>query len=283
MKRLWALRSIISRAGIALLLAIFAYALLWLVRWLFFGRFPFNTLPVFLSLWALSYIVISGLIWARKKLSWSLRNQMAAVYIFIAVVPVLLVVTMVGLGAYLLYWQLGSYVLYTEMQTRVQRVATVAGGLATTLAIEATATGRPVPTLPIPTQTQGFLESAKADIPGLQVEIGTGAGADRADRIGRGDWIQGDRVDWKAARSAGGSSPSSARRQGGRFRLRANNARIVGNAGSRTRSYTLFDPAASRRQFRSWRNCHSQRPEADGGRADRYRAPLRAACGQCVR
>jgi phosphoserine phosphatase RsbU/P len=174
MKRLWALRSIISRVGLALLLAISAYALLWLVRWLFFGRFPFNTLPVFLSLWALSYIVISGLIWARKKLSWSLRNQMAAVYIFIAVVPVLLVVTMVGLGAYLLYWQLGSYVLYTEMQTRVQRVATVAGGLATTLAIEATATGRPVPTLPIPTQTQGFLESAKADIPGLQVEIGIG-------------------------------------------------------------------------------------------------------------
>lgn len=174
MTRLQTSRPIISRASIALLLAIFVYGLLWLVRWLFFGRFPFNTLPVFLSLWVLSYIVVSGLIRARKKLSWRLRNQMAAVYIFIAVVPVLLVVTMVGLGAYLLYWQLGSYVLYTEMQTRVQRVATVAGGLATTLAIEATATGRPVPTLPIPAQTQGFLESAKADIPGLQVEIGTG-------------------------------------------------------------------------------------------------------------
>jgi phosphoserine phosphatase RsbU/P len=174
MKRLLTLRPIVSRAGIALLLAIFVYAFLWLVRWVFFGRFPQNTLLVFLSLWALSYVAVSGLIWSRRKLSWSLRNQMAAVYVFIGVVPMLLVLTMVGLSAYLLYWQLGSYVLYTEMQTRVQRVATVAGGLATTLAIEATATGHPLPTLPIPSQTQGFIESAKADIPGLRVEIGTG-------------------------------------------------------------------------------------------------------------
>ncbi len=81
---------------------------------------------------------------------------MSAAYLLIAVVPVILLLTMVGLTAYLLYWQLGSYVLYTQVQTRVQRVATVAGGLATTLAIQAAAGGKPVPVLPLPDQTLGF-------------------------------------------------------------------------------------------------------------------------------
>ncbi len=176
--RLRALRPAISRAVMALLLTLFVrYAVLRLVQWIFF-RQPvltfLSSVAGFLLLWALCYLVVYAVVWARKRLLWSLRNQMAAAYVFIAVVPLVLLLTMGGLAAYLLYWQLGSYVLYTEMQTRVQRVSTVAGGLATTLAIEAAATGRPASTFPIPTQTQGFLEGAKADIPDLQVEVGTG-------------------------------------------------------------------------------------------------------------
>ena len=129
----------------------------------------------FLSIWTGSYFVVAGLIWSRKKLLWSLRNQMAAAYIFIAVVPVLLLSSMAGLSAYLLYWQLGSYVLNSDVQARVQRVATVAGGLATTLANEAVLTGQSTSgALTIPDQTQGFVKSAKADIPGLEIGIGQG-------------------------------------------------------------------------------------------------------------
>ena len=174
MNRLRTYRPIITRAGIGLLLTLFIYTILWLLRWFFFtARFSLNSDLVFLVTWVASYFLVAALIWIRRKLLWSLRNQMAAAYILIAVVPVMLVLTIVGLGAYLLYWQLGSYVLYTEMQTRVTRVYTVAGGLATTLAVEA-ANGKFTPTLPIPKETLGFLDAAKADIPGLQVEIGKG-------------------------------------------------------------------------------------------------------------
>src|SRR5579872_6017430 len=158
---------------IAALLILVAYAALWGLRE-FFPRTFQSTFFDFLAILALGYVIVRGFLWARSRLLWSLRNRLVTAYIFIAVVPVLLLLTMAGLGAYLLYWQLGSYLMYTEMQTRVQRVATVAGGLATTLAIEASATGRPLPELPVPEQAQGFLETAKADIPGLKVEIGAG-------------------------------------------------------------------------------------------------------------
>ena len=54
----------------------------------------------------------------------------------------LLLLAMAGLAAYLLYWQLGSYVLYTEMQERIERVGAVAGAMATSYAIETTSGSR---------------------------------------------------------------------------------------------------------------------------------------------
>ena len=45
---------------------------------------------------------------------------------------------MAGLAAYLLYWQLGSYVIYTEMEEREERVGVVATAMATSYAAEAT-------------------------------------------------------------------------------------------------------------------------------------------------
>ncbi len=120
---------------------------------------------------------------------------MGAAYILIAVVPVLLLLTMAGLGAYLLYWQIGSYVLYNEVQNRVQRIANVAAALSTALAIESAATGHLATSLPVPSPSQGILDAAKADLPGLQVELGGGAdlhGAHALDRRTRhrGDCLQ---------------------------------------------------------------------------------------------
>src|SRR5271170_5840584 len=60
-----------------------------------------------LAICALGYLIIRGSLWARKHLLWSLRNRLITAYLFIAVVPVLMLLTMAGLAAYLLYWQLG--------------------------------------------------------------------------------------------------------------------------------------------------------------------------------
>ena len=174
MKRLRNFRPVATRAAFASLLTLFVYGFLSLVRWFSFGGSPLSTNLDVAGVWLVSFVLVSALIWSWKRFLWSLRNQMAVAYVFIAVVPLLLVLTMVGLGAYLLYWQLGSYVLNSELQTRVQRASTVAGGLATTLAIESATTGRPVTSLSVPEQNQGFVQAAKTDIPGLQIEIGAG-------------------------------------------------------------------------------------------------------------
>jgi len=172
--RLRSLSPSAKRAGLALLLTFLVYAMIWLLRFLYPRRFPLGSFLGFVFVWAASYLVVYGVIWARKRLLWSLRNQMGAAYVLIAVVPVLLLLTMAGLAAYILYWQIGSYVLYNEVQTRVQRVANVAGALATAQAFENATTGRPAASLPVPSSAQGILDAAKADLPGLQVEVGAG-------------------------------------------------------------------------------------------------------------
>ncbi len=89
-------------------------------------RVPQSGFLLFLSICAAIYWLVRGWIWARDNLLWSLRNRLVAAYVFIAVVPVLLLLAMAGLAAYLLYWQLGSYVIYTEMEEREERVGVVA-------------------------------------------------------------------------------------------------------------------------------------------------------------
>jgi sigma-B regulation protein RsbU (phosphoserine phosphatase) len=166
--------SALRRAGIALLLTFLAYAMIWLLRFLYPRQFPLGNFFGFVFLWAVCYLIVYGLAWAKRTLLWSLRNQMSAAYILIAVVPVLLLLSMAGLAAYLLYWQIGSYVLYNQVQTRVARVANIAGALATALAIEGATTGHVATVLPVPSPTQGILDSARIDFPGLQIEIGGG-------------------------------------------------------------------------------------------------------------
>ena len=125
-----------SSVDIAALAILAVYAALWVSR-LFFPRTLQSSFFLFLAVLALGYFAVRAFLWARLHLLWSLRNRLVTAYIFIAVVPVLLLLTMAGLGAYLLYWQLGSYVLYTDMQERIERLSEVAGTMATAYAIEA--------------------------------------------------------------------------------------------------------------------------------------------------
>src|SRR6266566_7509791 len=132
--RLQALWLRMSFVDIAALVVLVAYAALWVSRF-FFPRAPQSGFLLFLAVLAFGYVMVRGFRWARKHLLWSLRNRLVIAYLFIAVVPVLLLLTMAGLGAYLLYWQLGSYVIYTETEERVERVGAVAGAMARSYAI----------------------------------------------------------------------------------------------------------------------------------------------------
>ena len=73
--------------------------------------FPLLGLLDYLFVVALIYFAFRLTPWVRGQLLWSLRNRLIVAYIFIAVVPVVLLLTMAGIAAYLIYIQLGAHIL----------------------------------------------------------------------------------------------------------------------------------------------------------------------------
>ncbi|HLJ22562.1 MAG TPA: SpoIIE family protein phosphatase [Candidatus Acidoferrales bacterium] len=139
----------------------------------FYPHVPLSGFLFFLAVCAGIYWIGRGWIWARDHLLWSLRNRLVAAYVFIAVVPVLLLLSMAGLAAYLLYWQLGSYVIYNEMEEREERVGVVATAMATSYAVEATL-GQKAAALTLPVEPETYIKNAMAELPGLKLETGKG-------------------------------------------------------------------------------------------------------------
>jgi sigma-B regulation protein RsbU (phosphoserine phosphatase) len=139
----------------------------------FYAKIPMSGFLLFLAICAGVYWIARGWVWARDHLLWSLRNRLITAYVFIAVVPVMLLLTMAGLAAYLLYWQLGSYVIYTEMEERAQRASVVANAIATSYAVEATS-GRSAAAAALPVDAGTLIKNAMTELPGLKVESGKG-------------------------------------------------------------------------------------------------------------
>ena len=88
----------------------------------------------FLGLLGALYLLMRFLGWWRNRLLWSLRNRLIVAYLFIALVPVLLLILLSVQAGLLLYSQLGGYLLYEDMQTRVQLTGDAAGHIASALA-----------------------------------------------------------------------------------------------------------------------------------------------------
>ncbi len=126
----------------------------------------------FLFFVVLAYFLFRLAGWARSRLLWGLRNRLIVAYVFIAVVPVLLLLVMAVLSAYILYWQLGAYLIYDDFQKHVEKVAAAADTVAASLATEARLVGeRPSPSS---SSTRLAALMAGAGLPGLHIEFNTG-------------------------------------------------------------------------------------------------------------
>lgn len=79
----------------------------------------------FVGVLAAVYAVFRLVGWWRTRLLWSLRNRLVVAYLFIAVVPILLILTLVVLAGQILYSQLGAYLLYNDIQRRVSMMADI--------------------------------------------------------------------------------------------------------------------------------------------------------------
>ncbi|MGB7281017.1 MAG: SpoIIE family protein phosphatase [Candidatus Acidiferrum sp.] len=79
----------------------------------------------FFAVLATVYALVRLAGWWRTRLLWSLRNRLIVAYLFIAVVPILLILTLVVLAGQILYSQLGAYLLYNDIQRRVSMMADI--------------------------------------------------------------------------------------------------------------------------------------------------------------
>jgi sigma-B regulation protein RsbU (phosphoserine phosphatase) len=80
----------------------------------------------FLSVLSLFYLLFRFVGWWRSRLLWSLRNRLIVAYLFIALVPILLILTLGLLAGRILYSQLGAYLLYEDIHARINTVADIA-------------------------------------------------------------------------------------------------------------------------------------------------------------
>jgi sigma-B regulation protein RsbU (phosphoserine phosphatase) len=76
------------------------------------------------------YLLFRLVAWGRNRLLWSLRNRLIVAGLFIAVVPVFLLLLLAARSAGILYSQLASYLLYEDIQRRKDMLADIAAHIA---------------------------------------------------------------------------------------------------------------------------------------------------------
>jgi len=107
-------------------------ALLLLTSW---TNNPLQSLPGlgflrFLGLLAIFYLLYRFWSRWRNQLLWSLRNRLIVAYLFIAIVPVVLILIFASLLGQIIYSQLGAYLLYHDIDDRLEMLADSTAGIA---------------------------------------------------------------------------------------------------------------------------------------------------------
>ncbi|HYE25576.1 MAG TPA: SpoIIE family protein phosphatase [Clostridia bacterium] len=68
-------------------------------------------------------LLLLGYRWLKQKFMWRLRNRLIVTYVFIGVIPLVLVITMGLLAAYLFAGQFSSFVMTNDLQSEIKRIA----------------------------------------------------------------------------------------------------------------------------------------------------------------
>ena len=89
----------------------------------------------FLSSLSILFFIILAFRFLKAKVLWRLRNRLIVTYMFIAVVPTLLLVGMTFVTLYLLAGQFANFVVISEIRLQMQHVESVNAAIANELAI----------------------------------------------------------------------------------------------------------------------------------------------------
>ncbi len=169
-RALWRSSTPLDRTALGIILVYALMRLAGLAGW----RPPLQGFAGFLSIIAVGYLLIRQIAWLRAKLLWSLRNRLIVAYLFIAVVPVVLLLGMAGLAAYLTYLQLGAHLLHDDLQERINKTAITAEAIAAELLDEQPLVGKDRAAAMIQPNVAVLLEAAKSDLPGVRADLNRG-------------------------------------------------------------------------------------------------------------
>jgi sigma-B regulation protein RsbU (phosphoserine phosphatase) len=89
----------------------------------------------FLCFVAIFFFLILAFRWLKVKILWRLRNRLIVTYVFVGVVPTLLLVAMTFITLYLLAGQFANFVVISEIHLHMQNVESVNSAIANELAV----------------------------------------------------------------------------------------------------------------------------------------------------
>jgi sigma-B regulation protein RsbU (phosphoserine phosphatase) len=73
--------------------------------------------------------------WAWRHLMWRLRHRLIVTYIFIGVIPIVLLLLMAGVGSYLFAGQFATYIAISDLQSALRHLEAANDALATQLSV----------------------------------------------------------------------------------------------------------------------------------------------------
>ena len=85
----------------------------------------------FISLVFVFFALLMSLRWVRRKLLWRLRNRLIVTYVFIGVIPLILLVGMALVAAYLFAGQFATYAAMSDLQSELEHLEATNRSLAT--------------------------------------------------------------------------------------------------------------------------------------------------------
>jgi phosphoserine phosphatase RsbU/P len=136
---------------------------------------PLSTLFDFLAFAAILYFVIRLIPVVRKRVLWSLRNRLIVAYVFMAVVPVVLLASMIGIATYLFYLQIGAHLFQDAVQERSDIISADADTIAGAIEREASLNNIPVTAEMLSRSSiAGLIAEEQENWPGLDVSLNRG-------------------------------------------------------------------------------------------------------------
>jgi sigma-B regulation protein RsbU (phosphoserine phosphatase) len=187
LRALWRRASVVDRLAVLLVIL---FAIVQVARWLGWEPGPgaVSTATGFLSFFffvSIVYLLVRSRHWIAGRLLWKLRNRLILAYIFIAVVPVVLLLAMGGILLYMADIEIAAHLLHDDFRDRMQQVSAASHEALALAQVIAVASSTPE-SLDKAAPIEVLVRSVQNRLPGLIIEFSPAAKAPQARISGPG-------------------------------------------------------------------------------------------------